>query len=552
MSLILNLAFEEGSVAAASRIAEGLENFPYRSERILLSGIAHLTRGETALAIAAFSKALTFPAYVSDFGMRLRRHMSADLQQWLDLDNRAPGLRKVVVQHYPSLDGKRALLFSHNLEIQGAPLCLLQLVQHLVEANSQVSVVSPHNGPLKQTLEELGVSVIISPQYAARHKFEAFDFIVLNTLETWWAMDVIPSRFHHKVVWWVHESAREQYWRQYPSLPFIFPKARKHIFVTSLSRSNFADLSLRDFEIVHNGVAVHAVETAIRTNSRENLRRTLGLSDDDFLISLVGSVNRHKNQLDFIRAAAQLLKLYQGPLKPRFLIAGFTGEIADYEQEVLSLVKSLRLSDHVHLLNKSPDVLKLFSASDAYACPSVVESFGRTIIEAMAFGVPVVAYASDGIPEVLRGGDCGRLVPSGDWKLMASILLEFLTNPEEAARVGLRGRHCVLEHYTEEKMLRKIASILTLIAHSSEANVSSLCVPPVPLLNATCVDRRWLLLGGLEIQHDVTVNNSISVKGPLTQVPTLESSDTDPFSAPRNDSAPSSFDGPIADDRRNW
>lgn len=263
---------------------------------------------------------------------------------------------------------------------------------------------------------------------------------------------------------------------------------------------------------------MHVSESIIRTNARDEVRKSLGLSPSHFLVSLIGSVNRHKNQLDFLKAADLLVRQYNGPLKPRFLIAGFTGEIADYEAQVFKEVKSLQLTEHVHLLNKSPDIMKYFAASDAYACPSLVESFGRTVIEAMSFAVPVVAYASDGIPEVLQDGGCGYLVPTGDWKLMASILLDLSTNPTEAARMGLQGRHCVVKSYTEEKMLHRLTHALTLVATSARSNRTAECPLPRPLPNAACVDSGWMVLGGLDIQQDIVLSSPVSFKGAITQV----------------------------------
>lgn len=388
-----------------------------------------------------------------------------------------------------------------------------------MNAGARASVVSPFDGPLRQALEELSVSVVIAPQFALKIDFERFDVILLNTLESWWPMDSIPPHLHPKVVWWVHESTKEIYWKQYPTLAKVFPLPGKHIFVTKLSERNFEAVTLRSAEVIHNGVPMHVSESIIRTNVRDEVRKSLGLTASHFLVSLIGSVNRHKNQLDFLKAANLLVRQYNGPLRPRFLIAGFTGEIADYEAQVFKEVQSLQLSEHVHLLNKSPDIMKYFAASDAYACPSLVESFGRTIIEAMSFAVPVVAYASDGIPEVLQDGACGFLVPTGDWKLMASILLDLSTNPTEAARMGLQGRHCVVESYTEEKMLHRLTHALNLVAAPAQSNRSAGCQLPKPLPGATCVDSGWMVLGGLDIQQDMSLSSPVSFKGAITQVP---------------------------------
>lgn len=442
--------------------------FPYESEKRVLEAFEFLRNNLTDAAADSFSKALTVPASIRAFGLSLRRFIATEGSLSSDLDKYSPDLRTRIVNHFPFLEETKMLLFSHNLEIQGAPLCLLQLAQFLTRCGVTLSVVSPYRGPLKEILEALGANVIVSPSFVISHSLGTFDVIVLNTLETWWAMGSIPARFHARVVWWVHESARAEYWKQYPALQSMFPKARKHIFVTKLSKANFAGIALQDAEVIHNGVPMHAIETEIRLNSRAVVRRKLGLNERHFVITLIGSVNHQKNQLDFVRAAKWILSHYTGPLQPHFLLVGFSGEIAEYEQEVLDFVEAEGLSQNVRFLCKAGDVLPFFAASDAYATPSLVESFGRTVIEAMALSVPVVAYASDGIPEVLQDGTCGRLVPVGAWQQLAVSLIDVLRNPMEAAHLGLRGRRCATEHYSEQRMVERLALVLDEVAYSTK------------------------------------------------------------------------------------
>ena len=91
-------------VAAATRLADELrEGFPFQSERRLLKAIASLQSGSTASAVKEFSEALRWPAVTSDFGIRLRSFVAAEPQIWTAVDEHAPGLRHVVLQHYPSL-----------------------------------------------------------------------------------------------------------------------------------------------------------------------------------------------------------------------------------------------------------------------------------------------------------------------------------------------------------------------------------------------------------------------------------------------------------------
>jgi glycosyltransferase involved in cell wall biosynthesis len=78
--------------------------------------------------------------------------------------------------------------------------------------------------------------------------------------------------------------------------------------------------------------------------------------------------------------------------------------------------------------------------SSAFVLPSEWEAFGLVLLEAMAAGVPVVASAVGGVPEVLQNGAAGRLVPYGDVPALAAAIRELRSNPGERARLVAAGR----------------------------------------------------------------------------------------------------------------
>jgi glycosyltransferase involved in cell wall biosynthesis len=80
------------------------------------------------------------------------------------------------------------------------------------------------------------------------------------------------------------------------------------------------------------------------------------------------------------------------------------------------------------------------SHADVLAVPSVYEELGRVVLEAMQVGLPVVATATGGIPEVIHDGHNGLLVPAGDPDPMARAIDSVLLHPGLAARLGAAGR----------------------------------------------------------------------------------------------------------------
>jgi glycosyltransferase involved in cell wall biosynthesis len=103
----------------------------------------------------------------------------------------------------------------------------------------------------------------------------------------------------------------------------------------------------------------------------------------------------------------------------------------------------------IHLGKISDDrVMSLaYSAADLFVIPSLQESFGQTVIEAMACGTPVVGFASGGIADTVRPGETGDLAPTGDVPALRAAIVKLLNDREGRARMGTRAREIVLAEY---------------------------------------------------------------------------------------------------------
>ncbi|HSS75166.1 MAG TPA: glycosyltransferase [Thermoanaerobaculia bacterium] len=93
------------------------------------------------------------------------------------------------------------------------------------------------------------------------------------------------------------------------------------------------------------------------------------------------------------------------------------------------------------------DVRRLLAGAAALVVPSTYEGMPLVVLEAMAAGVPVVASAVSGIPEVVVDGETGWLVPPEDPRALRQALEDVLARPEEARRRGEAGRRRVEERY---------------------------------------------------------------------------------------------------------
>jgi glycosyltransferase involved in cell wall biosynthesis len=102
--------------------------------------------------------------------------------------------------------------------------------------------------------------------------------------------------------------------------------------------------------------------------------------------------------------------------------------------------RTLGLETQVHLPGWREDVPDLLALCDLFVLPSVVEHFGRVLIEAMAMGKAVVATDAGGVPEIVIQGETGLLVPPAQPKDLAEAVLTLLEDAPRAQRLGMAGR----------------------------------------------------------------------------------------------------------------
>jgi glycosyltransferase involved in cell wall biosynthesis len=170
-----------------------------------------------------------------------------------------------------------------------------------------------------------------------------------------------------------------------------------------------------------------------RVEDREFLRLKYGFSKEDQILINVGALVPHKDQATFLRAAAQVALVFP---QAKFLILG-EGPL---RKELESLVEKLGLTDRVFLLGHRPEVLEYVAMADLFVFSSVEEGLGSALLDAFVMGVPTVATAAGGIPDLYGGSSAPELSSPRDARALADNIRRVLSHPEERAlRVG-RGR----------------------------------------------------------------------------------------------------------------
>src|SRR5262249_32974414 len=127
-----------------------------------------------------------------------------------------------------------------------------------------------------------------------------------------------------------------------------------------------------------------------------------------------------------------------------------------------------------------PDLDRFLPFFDVLVLPSFTEGLPNVVLEAFAAGVPVVATAVGGTPEVVEDGVSGHLVPPGDPDALAGRVRDVLASEERRREMGRRGRECVLQHFTFAAQARAYERLFTGLVSGQEAGPDETPILPFP------------------------------------------------------------------------
>jgi glycosyltransferase involved in cell wall biosynthesis len=190
--------------------------------------------------------------------------------------------------------------------------------------------------------------------------------------------------------------------------------------------------------VVHNGVDAEAIRAA----AREHLSAGLPAGDGP-LVGCVARLEKVKGVADFVDAAELVARDHSSA---RFVAVG-----DGTEAESLAARRAPSLVDRLEFLGHVDPIEPLVAALDVLVLPSLSEALGLVLLEAGALGVPVVATAVGGIPEVVEDGVTGILVPPGQPTALADAVNQLLGDPVRARAMGEAGRARVERKFALER-----------------------------------------------------------------------------------------------------
>ncbi len=209
----------------------------------------------------------------------------------------------------------------------------------------------------------------------------------------------------------------------------------------------------RTYAYIPSGIDLDAFYNGARNGARQLRRQQLGLHDSVPVIGTVTRLVKDKGLDLLLRAAArlkqkgyafQLVWVGDGPLR---------GELE-------AMAQNLGVADRLFITGMCTDVPSWLGCFDLFVLPTLWEGMGRVFLEAQAAGIPVIGTKVGGVPDVVRDGVTGFLLPPGDVEALTDTIERLLTNPDLRRQMGIAATQFVADQsFSVQFMVRKIEQV---------------------------------------------------------------------------------------------
>jgi glycosyltransferase involved in cell wall biosynthesis len=365
----------------------------------------------------------------------------------------------------PSAAHGHLLVFAHDFDLGGAELYLQDLLGQLMPRLESCTVVSPRDGTLAAELRSIGVDVVIrgetAPAGIAEYEGEIRQLeslvrtsgcgvALVNSLANATCADA-AIRAGVPIVWAIHESFDIAEWVAERYEKGLRPYARERIgaslrsashlvFVAEASRAKYLPLGIDPAAstVLSYGVDSRAIDEYQGQFDRRSARAEQGIAEDALVFVCVALFAELKAQALLVEAFARARTAH-----PDAVLVLVGDRNIPYADAVRAAVERAD-TDHVKVVPATADTWYWFGLADVCVISSDIESMPRSILEAMSFGLPVLATKVVGVPEVVRDGENGWLTEPNDLRSMIAALDRAMSTPAwERSALGAAAREMI-------------------------------------------------------------------------------------------------------------
>ncbi len=209
------------------------------------------------------------------------------------------------------------------------------------------------------------------------------------------------------------------------------------------------DIESRGFrgrvDVIQNGIGLPEYPLP-----NAGFREDHGFAPGDVLVGAVSRLAAVKGFDMLVRAAALLPEakiVLVGYGKPRYL------------KKLRRLAQELGVGDRLFIFERVDVPWGVFASLDVFAMSSLREGLPMVLLEAAASALPIVATAVGGVPEFIRDGETGLLVPSGDHHSLARAIERVISDRDLAKRLGSFAREVVCDRFTSRRMADEVEQV---------------------------------------------------------------------------------------------
>jgi len=438
---------------------------------------------------------LGFDIYVIDDNKRMTYKLTQDsFEKWRDYlpegdENRVTNL--LCIKKQESLS---ACFFSHSAQLDGAERSLLELTTELVKDHGVVcSVILPNDGPLKERLEEVGVSTHVAgyswwwdPKILPEEQVNALctnssrsllhnikqviakinpDVIVTNTMVIPWG--AITASFLGKPhVWFVREFGEKDHSLK-PFLPIdttlnVIKKLSALIVTNSdaVRKALFPNMSSKKVLTVYPYVNIPS--TALHQDEGNYFARA-----NSTRLIMSASVHEGKGQKDAILAVRELVP------RGRDVELIIMGDCStDYAEHLKTIAREEKLGEHVKFIDFKENPYLIMNQADIVLVCSRNEAFGRVTVEGMLLKKPVIGTSTGGTLELIKDGLNGLLYEPGNYEQLADKVEYLIEHKDEANELAENGYKFAKKTFTRSKFGGKVYKLLRNLKHKATSQVS--------------------------------------------------------------------------------
>lgn len=357
---------------------------------------------------------------------------------------------------------KMILYVANSPELGGANISLLMILDHLDRGLYDPIVVYPADGPMVTEMDRRSIPCVIIPNitpsklwpfsffekvYQYRKLIQQFkiDIVHVNDIDAYLLIGFALKRNSLPCVCHVRFPFSEidlTYIARHTRWPNVL------LFNSFAIESQLGSLVEKHMPGIRKTVIHNSLDTELFNLVEDTCQAKVhhGIEPTRHVVSIIANFTPAKDHETFLYVAKEILSVFPDTL---FILAGSDAlsdgkrrleklkEIADY----LGIRQSLLFTGFVN------DIRPVIAMSDVIVCTSVVETFGRCVVEAMSCGKPVVASMVGGIPEIISDNSVGVLIQPRDIKGFANAVSNLLMNCELRTKLGRAARDHVVKKF---------------------------------------------------------------------------------------------------------